>query len=341
MNLISVVVPVYNVEKYLDRCVESVLNQTHKDFELLLVDDGSLDNCPRMCDEWAKKDERIKVFHKSNGGLSSARNYGLDRAKGDYIAFVDSDDFVQPDYLNYLYQALKEREGDLVICDYLHFSTQNEVVAFKEDLKILKEYDNYTVFLDDEYLLGTCNAKKIVVWNKLYKKELFNDIRFPEGEIHEDTATYYKFLYLSRKTVYINNALYFYYDNPVGTMGKPFTEKRLNEFFFFFEQADFFEKIALQDERYAFFSREIYKNATVTFYWRAKNNPSFDFKNNEKAKCIKKRLKPYVKDKLPFGCTNIDVYEFYFGKHNPLLRIRYFFYKMKRRFRIKILKKDG
>lgn len=340
--MISVIVPVYGVEKYLDRCVESVLNQTYKNFELLLVDDGSLDNCPRMCDEWAKKDERIKVFHKSNGGLSSARNYGLDRAKGDYIAFVDSDDFVHPDYLNLLYSAIMQANADIAICDFKRFTQESEIKVEKEEIREISEYDNYAIFkVDKNFPNGVYDLKKEVLWNKLYKKELFSEIKFPEGEIHEDTATYYKFLYLSRKTVYINNALYFYYDNPVGTMGKLFTEKRLNEFFFFFEQADFFEKIALQDERYASFSREIYKNATVTFYWRAKNNPSFDFKNNEKAKCIKKRLKPYVKDKLPFGCTNIDVYEFYFGKHNPLLRIRYFFYKMKRRFRIKILKKDG
>lgn len=340
--MISVIVPVYNVEKYLERCLNSLINQTFKDFEIILIDDGSTDESPRICDEIALKYDFIIVLHQSNRGQAFARNRGIEKAKGDYIAFVDSDDFVHPDYLNLLYSAITQANADIAICDFKRFTQESEIKVEKEEIREISEYDNYTIFkTDNNFFDAVDNFKKGVLWNKLYKKEQFSEIKFPEGEIHEDTATYYKFLYLSRKTVYINNALYFYYDNPVGTMGKPFTEKRLNEFFFFFEQAVFFEKIALQDERYASFSREVYKNAVVTFYWRAKNNPSFDFKNNEKAKRIKKRLKPFIKETFPFGCANIEFYEFYFGKHNPLLRIRYFFYKMKRRFRIKTLKKDG
>lgn len=339
--MISVIVPVYGVEKYLDRCVESVLNQTYKDFELLLVDDGSLDNCPRMCDEWAKKDERIRVFHKFNGGLSSARNLGLEKAKGDYIAFVDSDDFVHPDYLDYLYKALKERECDLVICDYLHFFTQNEVVDFKEDLKIIKEYDNYTFFLDDEYLLGTCDAKKIVAWNKLYKKELFNDVRFPEGKIHEDTAIYYKILYKAKKTVYIGNKLYCYFHNPNGITLSRFTASRFSDISFFCEEAEFFKKISKKDKRYKPFVYSCCKKAFETYDYFIETYDYFDFEHDKTSKEIKKKLKKILKKYkvYPLNYKYLYLYEFYFGKHSIILKTRYFFYKLKNWFKLKITKK--
>lgn len=337
--MISVIVPVYNVEKYLKRCLTSLINQTFKDFEIILINDGSTDGSLSICKEFALKYDFITVVHQENYGQAYARNRGIERAKGEYIAFVDSDDFVHPNYLNLLYSALIQTNADIAICDFKRFTEESEIKIEKEEIQKKSEYNNYTVFLPDENFQGIQDLKIEVLWNKLYKKKLFSKIKFPEGEIHEDTATYYKFLYLSQKTVYIDNVLYYYYNNPVGTMCKPFTEKRLNEIFFFFEQAEFFEKVSLQDERYAPFAREIYKNAMIVFYWRNKDNADFDFKHNEKAKRIKKRLKPVVKRELPFGCENINVYDFYFGKHNPFLRIRYFFYKIKRSFRIKLLKK--
>lgn len=340
--MISVIVPVYGVEKYLDRCVESVLCQTYKDFELLLVDDGSTDDCPRMCDEWAKKDERIRVFHKSNGGLSSARNYGLDKANGEYIAFVDSDDFIHPDYLIFLYFALTQADADIVICNFKLFNDKTEIKIEKEEIQEIKEYDNYTIFeKNDDFLGGACDLKKEVAWNKLYKKEIFSDIRFPEGKIHEDTATYYKFLYSAKKIAYISNRLYFYYENPMGTMRKPFTEARLSSVDFLIEEAEFFKNLSVIDERYSPFVGETYAFTIKLYYSLNVEYKEFDFKGNSKAKALKKQLKRALKKYMPLGCTTLEYYNFYLGKGNPFVKIKYFCYLVKNYFRFKRKCKKG
>ena len=129
--LISVIVPVYKAEKYLDKCVQSIVNQTYKNLEIILVDDGSPDNCPEMCDEWAKKDSRIKVIHKENGGVSSARNAGLDNSFGDYIGFVDSDDFIENDFYECLYDNLVENGADISFCTFKTLDEKNRGICPK------------------------------------------------------------------------------------------------------------------------------------------------------------------------------------------------------------------
>ena len=219
--LISVIVPVYKVENYLGRCVESLLAQTYENIEIILVDDGSPDNCPVMCDEYAKEYEKIRVIHQENKGLSGARNTGIDNAKGDYLAFVDSDDLWSPYFLAGLYRALEENEADIAQCrwEYMHGDELKE--AYDPNAK--RECFTGREMLANLYI--QTGAYYVVAWNKLYKKELFENIRYPEGRIHEDEATTYKLFDLAKKCVFVDNALYGYY---VGSGGTSITRNGFN-----------------------------------------------------------------------------------------------------------------
>lgn len=203
MKKISIIVPVYKVEKYLDRCVESIVNQTYKNIEIILIDDGSPDNCPKMCDDWANKDERIKVVHKKNGGLSDARNKGLEVATGDYIGFVDSDDVISEKMYETLLLLIEKYECDISKCDFYRFNEgENPKFSIKEENDI---------FYSDEIL------KKILidkmgnyVCNKLFKKEIFEDISFKNGVAYEDMGIFYKLVLKSSKMAVTKSELYGY-----------------------------------------------------------------------------------------------------------------------------------
>lgn len=201
---VSVIVPIYNVEKFLEKCIDSILTQTYQNIEILLVDDGSSDRSGVMCDSYAKKDSRIKVAHKKNGGLSDARNAGLDIATGDLIAFVDSDDWVEPEYIQVLYDSMKKTGSDISICSFYRvkgenrrlYQVQNQKEAYesKEALKLLlleKRCPNY-------------------VWNKLYKKKIFASLRFPKGKIWEDIYIMGDAFYSADKISFTNVPLYNY-----------------------------------------------------------------------------------------------------------------------------------
>lgn len=219
MPLISVVVPVYNVEKYLDDCVESIVNQTYKELEIILVDDGSPDRCPEMCDAWAKKDSRIKVIHKKNGGGAQARNVGLDIAAGEYIAFVDSDDIIHPEMYSTLYSFLIENNCDIVECSYttelpLEENASNKLITILDQKSTLWENINgkYCVQL---------------IWNKLYKRETVGKIRFTIGKLIDDEFFTYKVLGNSNKTAVIDSKLYFYRQQEGSVMHRAYSLKRL------------------------------------------------------------------------------------------------------------------
>lgn len=204
---ISVIVPVYKVEKYLDRCIRSIVGQTYQELEIILVDDGSLDNCPRMCDEWAEKDRRIKVIHKENGGLSSARNIGLDMAEGDYIAFVDSDDYIKPNMYEIMLRSAIETDADIACCGRIRISEKKQFDCFV--------LDEPTIFSGKEaiqqLLTGGCIDE--ASWDKLYKKELFDKRRFPLGEINEDLVPVVKILGECKKIVHVGKPYYYYCEN--------------------------------------------------------------------------------------------------------------------------------
>lgn len=202
---ISVIVPVYKVEAYLDRCVQSIVDQTYQNLEIILVDDGSPDRCPEMCDAWAQRDSRIVVIHKENGGLSDARNAGLSAATGEYICFVDSDDWVLPDYLQTLYTAITQNQCDLAACDIQ--------VVFDDDTSAKFAHDKKTSYITAEKALTfLTHGEKVraVAWNKLYRRTLLQDEKFPVGKFHEDEFFTYRIVAKSGIIAYIDVPLYCY-----------------------------------------------------------------------------------------------------------------------------------
>lgn len=221
---LSIIVPIYRVEKYLKRCIDSILNQKFRDFELILVNDGSPDSCGDICDEYSKNDTRIKVIHKKNGGLSSARNAGIEIAQGEYIGFVDSDDWINEDMYEVLYSIGLNNDLDIVECTYSKvFNTENLYDCKNEyDLIIL---DNISAI---EALYKDTFYGSVVSWNKIYRKNLFKDIRFPLGKINEDQFTTYKLYYNCNKIGFINRDLYYYYQSVNSITRSSFTVKKLD-----------------------------------------------------------------------------------------------------------------
>lgn len=202
--LISIIIPVYKVEKYLEKCIKSVLDQTYKNIQIILVDDGSPDNCGNICDNYAKIDNRIEVIHKANGGLSEARNVGLKVARGEYIGFVDSDDYVSNEMFENLYNTLISNDVDVSICNFYTVINNKNIIKNADNgveiynkLEILKE-----ILLD----------KKIqsYAWNKLYKRELFKDIEYPVGKKYEDIGTTFYILEKCNKIAVSGSPEYYY-----------------------------------------------------------------------------------------------------------------------------------
>lgn len=215
---ISIIVPVYNVEKYLRKCVESILAQTFADFELLLIDDGSKDGSGKLCDEIAATDPRIKVFHKENGGPSSARNYGLDMASGEYIAFVDSDDYIDSDMYEYLYNMIKKEDADVAMCELYHCYAGRD--TYKHPADFYEVCDKVRAI----YIVMESRITSVTPINKLYKRELFDGLRYVEGITAEDGRIIVDLLDRANKVV-ISNAQKYYYFHRAGSI----TTKPLNE----------------------------------------------------------------------------------------------------------------
>ena len=202
---ITVIVPVYNVEKYLDRCMESILAQTYTKLEIILVDDGAADSSGAICDSYAQKDERVQVIHKENGGLSSARNAALDIAQGEYIGFVDSDDYISVDMFEKLYQACVQYESEIAIC--CHYTERGDRLLIEEP--IVDESIQYTGVEALELLIRDQGIRNYA-WDKLYKASLFQSIRYPDGRNYEDIATTYLLFYRAKRICSIPRYLYYY-----------------------------------------------------------------------------------------------------------------------------------
>lgn len=234
--IISIIVPIYNVGKYLPKCIESILNQTFKNFELILVNDGSTDNSGVVCDDYAKKDTRIKIIHKSNGGVSSARNAGLYVAKGEYIGFVDPDDYIDKNMYEKLYRLCIDNNSDIAIC---RFNREiNGKIQNKESTEEIIELNNMEVM--NELFKG--NLYRFSLCNKLFSKKCFNDVLFPEERIHEDLSTTYKLFANSKKAVYINYCGYIYVRRENSILTSTYNEKRLQAFIAWDEIIEFIDK---------------------------------------------------------------------------------------------------
>lgn len=220
--VISVIVPIYKVEKYLDRCVESIVNQTFSDIEILLIDDGSPDNCGKMCDEWAKKDSRIKAFHKENGGLSDARNFGIAESSGEYVICIDSDDFIEPKMLEVLYGLATEHNADISICGIFNCYESRKVPQCKTVGKYL--YSGVEALR--EYFLGERIPGGVVT--RLIKSDIAKELEFPYGKTYED-AFYSPKLFLSVEKVAVDTTpLYNYWHRADSITSQAFTEKAMD-----------------------------------------------------------------------------------------------------------------
>ena len=221
--LISVIVPIYNVEKYLARCVDSIVNQTYKNLEIILVDDGSPDRCPQMCDDYAEKDSRIKVVHKNNGGLSDARNAGMAVATGEYISFIDSDDYVSDDFFECLLNVMNKENSDIAECSVVKFYEDNRFDEFSDDLSV-KTYDTQ----DAMSALIAENPFHQHVWNKLYKTELVKDIPYAVGKLNEDEFWTYRVFGRANKVARLNKTMYYYFQRSSSIMGVGYNIRRLD-----------------------------------------------------------------------------------------------------------------
>ena len=222
--LISIIVPIYNVEQYLNKCVDSIINQIYTNIEIILVDDGSPDRCGEICDEYSKQDNRIKVIHKKNGGLSDARNVAIDIAKGEFLTFIDSDDTVSMDYIETLYRLVEKYQCKLSVGQWQTYKEGTPLKIRKVKRKeILYESPQKAVsamFYQEEFDNAACG--------KLYHRSLFIDIRFPVGLVFEDDYTVYQLLFKSDKVVYTNHIIYYYLLRADSIEGTAFSEKKMD-----------------------------------------------------------------------------------------------------------------
>lgn len=212
--LLSIIVPVYDVENYLQKCIDSILAQTVTDFELILVDDGSPDNCPALCDAAAAKDARIRVIHQKNGGLSAARNAGLDAARGAWIGFVDSDDYIAPEMYETLYKAVQSTGADLALCDYVKVD-ETGALCTQTHVAVPQE-----ILTGRELLQKAYWTTVQIAWNKLYRRTLFAQLRYPVGKLNEDFFVIPEICLNTRKAAVVPEVLYYYVQRSGSIMGK-------------------------------------------------------------------------------------------------------------------------
>ena len=248
--LISVIVPVYKVEEYLDRCVGSIVDQTYKNLEIILVDDGSPDNCPQICDRWAEKYERIKVVHKENGGLSDARNAGMPIATGEIISFVDSDDWIEPDMFEKMISRMKEDSSDVVSCGVNWVTEEGKLLkcVSVEKNEVLDIVSCMNEIIND-------NKLKQHVWNKLYKTEIIKHIAFEKGKYHEDAFWSYQVFGKVNRVSLMRDSFYNYVQRKNSIMGNGYSARRL-------DGLDAFEKQCIYVKNYF---PELYDNALYVY----------------------------------------------------------------------------
>lgn len=278
--LISIIVPVYNVEKYLDRCIKSILQQTFKDFELILVDDGSTDGSEAICNQYRDIDNRIKVIHKENGGLSSARNAGLDIARGMYIGFVDSDDYINNKMYEILLDELIKNDSDLSICKLVR--VRDDYKVDNKKVKIVEKNYNNLEALEELYRSNSVDF--IVAWNKLYKSEILRDIRYPIGKKYEDEFVIHKILNKCKRVTYINQEMYYYYQRENSIINSKFSIKDIDKLYFNLDRMKFFKSINQNN-----LSEKCIYNFIIN-YFDIYHKIKYNLKDKSKCKELKKML---------------------------------------------------
>ena len=289
---ISVIIPVYKCEKYLENCVNSILNQIFSDFEIILVDDGSPDNSGIICDRLAEKHNKITVLHQDNQGQAAARNNGVKIARGEWLHFVDADDTIHPQMLEALYDAVNKNNVNLAMCSAI----QGEVIP--DSFNSPKETVFQTLETTEDNILNLCKNEKYyywVVWGKLIHRSIYEKHPLTEGRIYEDNAIVCKWLYEAKKVALTDAPLYFYYVNTTGTTKKDFTQKHLDILWAFKEQIDFFHSIGFKKmtEHLATYYFEI--SANMLYRANTENAKELIPIIKEKEKEIKSLYAPYIK----------------------------------------------
>lgn len=221
-ELLSVIVPVYNVEEYLERCIESIIASSYKNIEIILINDGSTDKSIHICEKLKAKDERIKVFHKENEGVSSARNYGLENVKGEYITFVDSDDYIDKHMYTNLMNIMLKEDADIVYCDLVQ-------VKSERDNQVDNKLNGYNIYEKDEFIKDFLLVREApFLWNKVFKKNLFQGIKFPVGKIYEDEFVFYKLLHASKTIIHAKYIGYYYFWRDSSIMNSTFSQQQFD-----------------------------------------------------------------------------------------------------------------
>ncbi len=299
-ELVTIIVPIYKVEPYLHRCIDSVLNQTYTNLEIILVDDGSPDRCGEICDEYAEIDSRIKVIHKINGGLSDARNSGIDIAQGQYLSFLDSDDWIGEKYVEILYGLLEETNSDISVCNFIRISSEEtKANSSKNEIHEFSNIEALEQFADEFYV------QMVIAACKLYRTCLFKDIRFPVGRIHEDEFTTYKLLYKAKKIVMTTAELLYYWQREDSIMGSSSSLKQnLDALDSFEERAEFLKEVGLNELSDKTYALE-FDLCTLYINQKAASNEIADKKAlQERLETIKGNLK---KIELSFDLKSLNL----------------------------------
>ena len=282
-EMISVIVPVYNVEKYLSRCMESILKQTYTNMEIILINDGSTDCSGEICKYYGELDARIRVINKENGGLSSARNTGLNSARGQYVAFVDSDDYISENFIEEMIHILRTENVDIVQCKMAMGNEEN--YEFPNGACSSIVYSNIE-YLRNMYSIEAFDGSPF----KVYRKDVFKNIRFPEGRCCEDVATTYRLVYAAKRVALYPKQLYYYYQSSDSIMRGKYKLDKANKLLSFEERLDFFLNIG---------ERRLYERALQQYiavllreYWLVKSS----YHREKIAKEIKKKIRNVLKE---------------------------------------------
>lgn len=294
-SFVSVIVPVYNVEQYIGNCLESIIRQSFDNIEIIVVDDGSTDRSGQICDAYAEKDSRIIVKHKENGGAADARNIGISFANGEYVVFVDADDYIHDDFISTVVTIAETKKADIVVTDFSLFKDEKECIAISlsdselDDALVLSEKQLY----DDEFVKRE-TVRFTVPWGKICKRKLYDGILYPKGKTNEDTHTTWKLMERANRVVYLKKPLYFWRENPNSVTRSEFKRSQLSGLEAFEEQFDYYVSVGKQ--RYVEIVFDQYLN---WFFWCYNNmkHSKMDYKKELYPyyqyirKCVKK-IKP-------------------------------------------------
>lgn len=267
--MISIIIPIYNSEKYLNRCIDSILNQTYSNLEIILIDDGSTDNSLKICEEYLNIDNRIKIKHKKNEGTASARNMGLNMAKGEWIAFVDSDDYIEKDMYEKLYKNAIKNNAEISTCTLKYKTIEGNIIfPFKDELK-METINNSVDLMRQMYCSDYMNSLCVCMCTKIYKRYIFKNIKFIDG-IYEDDEISARILINNYKTAIINKPLYIYTQNLNSITNSEFSLKNLNFLNILIKRIELFSLNGYKELKYQTF--ELYFNMLIEYYIKSRKN---------------------------------------------------------------------